>query len=89
MENTKVLFVRNLGIKEEEKLLSVVLHIQKIHMGCARFQGIKKVAEQCLLTAIAQNMKKIARMLSHNKLRHHITPCKCMGLLRNLNYMEI
>ncbi len=29
MENTKVLFVRNLGIKEEEKLLSVVLHIQK------------------------------------------------------------
>ncbi|RUT59871.1 hypothetical protein C1148_02380 [Clostridium botulinum] len=61
----------------------------KIHMGCARFQGIKKVAEQCLLTAIAQNMKKIARMLSHNKLRHHITPCKCMGLLRNLNYMEI
>lgn len=30
----------------------------------ARFRGIKKVTEQCLLTAAVQNMKKIARMLS-------------------------
>lgn len=31
----------------------------------ARFRGIKKVSEQCLLTAAVQNMKKIARVLSH------------------------
>lgn len=31
----------------------------------ARFRGIKKVAEQCLLTAAVQNMKKIARVLSY------------------------
>ena len=30
-----------------------------------RFRGIKKVSEQCLLTAAVQNMKKIARLLSH------------------------
>jgi hypothetical protein len=29
-----------------------------------RFRGIKKVNEQCLLTAAVQNMKKIARLLS-------------------------
>ncbi|ADF99525.1 ISBma2, transposase [Clostridium botulinum F str. 230613] len=28
-------------------------------------RGIKKVTEQCLLTAAVQNMKKIARVLSH------------------------
>ncbi|HEY5582991.1 MAG TPA: IS1182 family transposase [Ruminiclostridium sp.] len=31
----------------------------------ARFRGIKKVSEQCLLTAAVQNMKKIASVLSH------------------------
>ncbi|NFI07848.1 hypothetical protein FDF97_10400 [Clostridium botulinum] len=31
----------------------------------ARFRGIKKVSEQCLLTAAVQNMKKIARVLLH------------------------
>ena len=31
----------------------------------ARFRGIKKVSEQCLLTAAVQNMKKLARVLSH------------------------
>lgn len=31
----------------------------------ARFRGIKKVSEQCLLTAAVQNMKKIVRVLSH------------------------
>nr|WP_237737344.1 IS1182 family transposase [Clostridium carboxidivorans] len=30
-----------------------------------RMRGIKKVSEQCLLTAAVQNMKKIARVLSH------------------------
>ncbi|WP_432405073.1 IS1182 family transposase [Wukongibacter sp. M2B1] len=37
----------------------------------ARFRGIEKVKEQCLMTAAVQNMKKIAVMLSHlssNKL---------------------
>ncbi|NFI75034.1 hypothetical protein FDG43_16585, partial [Clostridium sporogenes] len=29
------------------------------------FRGIEKVSEQCLLTAAVQNMKKIARVLSH------------------------
>jgi hypothetical protein len=29
------------------------------------FRGIDKVSEQCLLTAAVQNMKKIARVLSH------------------------
>ena len=31
----------------------------------ARFRGIKKVSEQCLLTAAVQNMKKMARVLSY------------------------
>ena len=31
----------------------------------ARFRGINKVSEQCLLTATIQNMKKIAMVLSH------------------------
>ncbi|TPE52015.1 IS5/IS1182 family transposase, partial [Maribrevibacterium harenarium] len=30
----------------------------------ARFRGIDKVSSQCLLTAAAQNMKKIALLLS-------------------------
>lgn len=34
----------------------------------ARFRGIKKVLEQCLLTAAVQNMKKIARVLAHHFL---------------------
>jgi hypothetical protein len=29
-----------------------------------RFRGLKKVSEQCLMTAAVQNMKKIARLLS-------------------------
>lgn len=32
----------------------------------SRMRGIKKITEQCLMTATAQNLKKIARMLSHN-----------------------
>lgn len=31
-----------------------------------RMRGIKNVSEQCLLTAAVQNMKKIARVLSHS-----------------------
>ncbi len=31
----------------------------------SRMRGIKKITEQCLMTAAAQNLKKIARMLSH------------------------
>jgi Transposase and inactivated derivatives len=43
----------------------------------ARFRGINKVSEQCLLTATIQNMKKIAMVLSHNFFAHleHLTSC--------------
>lgn len=34
----------------------------------ARFRGLRKVLEQCLLTAAVQNMKKIARALALTKL---------------------
>lgn len=38
-----------------------------------RFRGIKKVSEQCLLTAAVQNMKKIAMVLFFRLFNHFIT----------------
>lgn len=49
----------------------------------ARFRGIKKVSEQCLLTAAVQNMKKIANVLSHyffEKIKL-LTTCYCKKLI--------
>lgn len=37
-----------------------------------RMRGISKVSEQCLLTAAVQNMKKIARVLSHLFFEAHL-----------------
>lgn len=52
--------------RRKEKIERSFADSKNLHgLRYARFRGIKKVSEQCLLTATVQNMKKIARVLSH------------------------
>ncbi|WPC39366.1 IS1182 family transposase [Clostridium sp. JS66] len=64
--------------RRKEKIERSFADSKNLHgLRYARLRGIKKVSEQCLLTAAVQNMKKIARVLSHIFL-----------ILRN-NYLQI
>ena len=62
--------------RRKEKIERSFADSKNLHgLRYCRMRGIKKVSEQCLLTAAVQNMKKIARVLSHlflNYLNHFI-----------------
>ncbi len=81
---------RNIYKRRKETIERSFADLKNLHeLRYARFRGIKKVSEQCLLTASVQNMKKIARVLSHNKLKHYKIPRICMGFLDNLKCEEL
>lgn len=57
---------RSIYNRRKEKIERSFADSKNLHgLRYARFRGIKNVSEQCLLTAAVQNMKKIARVLSH------------------------
>lgn len=57
---------RSIYNKRKEKIERSFADSKELHgLRYCRMRGIKKVSEQCLLTAAVQNMKKIARVLSH------------------------
>lgn len=76
---------KNIYNRRKEKIERSFTDSKNLHGLCyARSRGIKKVSEQCLLTAAVQNMKKITRVLSH-KLKWIILPStfKSAGFLNN------
>ncbi|NFA59775.1 hypothetical protein EXM63_17075 [Clostridium botulinum] len=57
---------KNIYKRRKETIERSFVDSKNLHgLRYARFRGIEKVSEQCLLTAAVQNMKKIARVLSH------------------------
>lgn len=57
--------------RRKEKIERSFADSKELHgLRYCRMRGIKKVSEQCLLTAAVQNMKKIARVLSHYFFAH-------------------
>jgi hypothetical protein len=62
-EKTK--FGKNIYKRRKETIERAFADLKELHgFRYARFRGIEKMKEQCLMTAAAYNMKKIARLAS-------------------------
>lgn len=63
--------------RRKERIERSFADSKELHgFGYARLRGLENVSEQCLLTAAAQNMKKIATMLSR---QGKAPPFLCIG----------